>query len=449
MGERIVEERIDEKLLKTAFRCHGKVPGSWAERTRASMHECAETPLRRIWGGKRAIILILVLALAVPAGVYAGFRLLSPSDTALLMSRKELAEAFDKQKTDIVTKTDGDYTVSLLGMVSGKQMDEFVPDSKADVERDYVAFAVQRIDGSPIESYDNPDICLSPLIEGMDPMRWGAAAFDNATEKIIKDGVLYCIAEWDDIQKFGYRKMYIAVMEDTFMPSRELFHFDDETGAISENKKYDKVNLLFEIEVGKEKIDRQAAEEWFDEKEAEDMQGDDERDMDLHVQEVVKDGIAFKIQDGRLIGEDDDDVVFALNFFVKGNGIESVQLWANKGGILQPELISKAEYERISAEWEKQKKVTGERERLRSSQGLYLFSDYGKAAKSIKVDYKRLSKNLYGEEALELITTREALESTELKIIVTKKDGSTVTEEVRCSGNRKSGGMEYILYKLQ
>lgn len=443
-----MNDKTYENLLRSAFREKAITPESWADKTRASMHERAGRP-RRMWSGKRLIVLVIILALVVPVGVYAGFKLLSPGDAALLMNREELAEAFDQQKTKIVTRTDGDYTVSLLGIVSGTQLDEFGFSAETGKNQTYAALAVQRTDGMPIEGYGNPNISVSPVIEGLDPALWNTAVFDNAWEKRIVDGVLYCIADWKDMQMFGYRKMYIAVMEDTFVPSRELFAFDDKTGAITENETYDKVNLLFEIEADKSKADRQAAEKWIAEKEAEYMQGEDDAARDPHIQEITKNGITFKIKDGMLRGKGDDDAVYALNFFVKGEGIKSVQLATNTGGVLQPELITKAEYERISAEWEKQKEVTAGRSSLHCSQGLYLFSDYDRVKKSIKVDYNRFSEHLYGEEALELVVTRAAPGPTELKIIVTKKDGSTVTEKVRCSGTREINGFEYIIYNLQ
>lgn len=105
-------------------------------------------------------------------------------------NERNWAKVFDKETTDIVTKTDGDYTVSLLGMVSGGQLDAFDLNAEDAAKRNYVALAVQRSDGKPIEDYDKPGISVSPLIEGFDPMRWNAAAFDNKWEKQIVDGVL-------------------------------------------------------------------------------------------------------------------------------------------------------------------------------------------------------------------------------------------------------------------
>lgn len=83
------------------------------------------------------------------------------------MEREELAKVFDKETTDIVTKTDGDYTVSLLGMVSGGQLDAFDLNAEDAAKRNYVALAVQRSDGKPIEDYDKPGISVSPLIGGI------------------------------------------------------------------------------------------------------------------------------------------------------------------------------------------------------------------------------------------------------------------------------------------
>ncbi len=108
-----MEEKHKKKLFNVALRGNVRTPESWAERTRALAAQNRTHTSKRC-AGRRLIVLLLILVLAVPAGVYAAFRLLSPADAALLMEREELAKVFDKETTDIVTKTDGDYTVSLF-----------------------------------------------------------------------------------------------------------------------------------------------------------------------------------------------------------------------------------------------------------------------------------------------------------------------------------------------
>ena len=53
-------------------------------------------------------------------------------------------------------------------MVSGGQLDAFDLNAEDAAKRNYVALAVQRSDGKPIEDYDKPGISVSPLIEGFD-----------------------------------------------------------------------------------------------------------------------------------------------------------------------------------------------------------------------------------------------------------------------------------------
>lgn len=441
-----MDEKKQEKLFNVALRGNARTPEPWAERTRTLAAQNRTHTSKRC-AGRRLIVLLLILVLAVPAGVYAAFRLLSPADAALLMEREELAKVFDKETTDIVTKTDGDYTVSLLGMVSGGQLDAFDLNAEDAAKRNYVALAVQRSDGKPIEDYDKPGISVSPLIEGFDPMRWNAAAFDNRWEKQIVDGVLYCIADWTDIEMFGYRKMYIAVMEDSFLPSRALFHYSEKTGSISENKDYEKVNLLFEIEADQNKVNQKAAEKWIAEKEAR-RQGDDANDdtLLLEVDSVKKQGVTFMIKDEMgVVTEGESE--YPINIFLKGDGIKSVQLTASAGKLLEAEKITKKEYERLKAEMNN--KDSRRHMGLDSSEGIYQAWHYENAAKTIQINHSLLTEKMYPEETLRGIAELQKMKNLEIEITVIKKNGKRVSVIAEMTAVNYGDAMDVFRFKFK
>lgn len=438
-----MDERMHEKLLKAAFRQSAKTPESWAEKTRALIREKEGMTKRGIKNSRRLMILVLVLALAVPAGVYAGFKLLSPADAALLMERHELAQAFEKEEAEIISKVDGDYMVSLLGMVSGAQLDRFKLEAEDAGERNYVALAVQRTDGKPIENYDEPDISVSPVIEGLDPAHWNTAVFDNGWEKRIQDGVLYCIVDWNDIQMFGYRKMYVAVMEDEYVPSRALLNYDGETGEISENKNYGKVNLLFEIKPDQNKADQKAAEKWIAEKKAE-WENDDEGELVFHHDEVTADGISLITRD-QWFWENGDKTPYRFNFYVKGEKIKAVYLQCNRGALIEPQRITEEEYNRLEKEYERSEDQLDWYLR-RDYENVYRFADYSKAAKRIRVDQTLLTKELYQEESIHGVIDADELPKLEIKITVVKEDGSRMEKTVSVS---KLDDDEVIRFKFK
>ena len=125
-----------------------------------------------------------------------------------------------------------------------------------------------------------------------------------------------------------------------------------------------------------------------------------------------------------------------LFLFVDSPNIKSVTVQASRGKLLQPECISRAEYERLSLDMEKQS-VSGANPkniRLQAVQGQYFVIDPAKAQSRIQVDWHRLSAGMWGEEALIVCQEPDEAKGMEFEIIVTGTDGSKVIKVLQCSG---------------
>jgi len=437
-----MSEMKKDDLIYTAFREKETLPPSWETRAMALIAErrnqVKKSAFARILSHRMAAV-GLALLLIMPAAVYAGFQLLGAEDVAQLMDNAALAEAFDCQERDVVTVVDGNYTISLLGIISEETAENYDSAASSDKGSTYAAVAVQRTDGQPIETYDDAEFYISPLIEGLNPKEWNIAAFGNSCSKILRDGVLYVIAEWDDFAVFGDRQLYVAVIEDALAPMPEAVCYDETTGQISANSAYDKANVIFSVESDVKKADSAAAEKKIQEicqkREAEQRAAY----MDPGIRKTQTDGVTFMTQNGRTY-----DNQWSLSLFVDGANIKSVTVQANRGKILQPERISKVEYEQLCRELEKQG-MSGENSkgiRLQAVQGQYLVIDSTKAQSRIQVDWHRLSADMWGEEALIVCQKPNKAEGMEFEIIVTRNDGSKVRKVLQCSGITDDGRIQ-------
>lgn len=430
------EERLD-RLLQAAYREGETAPRSWADRTASAMGAGTKASKRKGLS-RRMAVLTVILLLAMPAGVYAGFRLLGAGEAALLMDKAALAEAFERQESEIVTARSSDFAISLLGLVSGELVETYAAETATEKVSDastYVVVAIQRRDGQPIENYREAEFYISPLIEGLDPKIYNIAAFENSCSKILKDGVLYAVAEWDDFEIFADRKLYVAVIEDALAPLPDSVLYDEKTGQISLNRQYEKASALFEVKTDAGKADPAAAKEKIVQirKKADD---ENSKSIDGNIQRAETEGITFMTQNGHMEGGR-----WRLSLFVSGDSIQSVTVGASRGKLLQPQIISRAEYERLSQEMEEQK-VSGGRYPglgLQATRGLYFLIDPAEAKARIQVDWTRFSKDMWGEEALVVLQEPKEAAGTEFEIVVTKKDGSRVSKTIRCRGLAEDG----------
>ena len=126
---------------------------------------------------KIAVALIAAVTLIISGSAFAAWKLLAPKQVAESLGDKTLAKAFDGENAVQINKslTSGDYTFTLLGITSGKNLSDF-KSSAQDIhaDRTYAVVSIARKDGSPMpetsdESYGETTFIVSPLIKGQKP----------------------------------------------------------------------------------------------------------------------------------------------------------------------------------------------------------------------------------------------------------------------------------------
>ena len=113
------------------------------------------------------------LAALSSVSVYAAYRYLNPSQVAeKVATNSSIAQAFmskDAVKINETQSSNG-YNITLLGLVSGKNLAIHIPEENSQTltaSHTYAVVAIESIDGQKIEY---KDFCISPLICGVDFM---------------------------------------------------------------------------------------------------------------------------------------------------------------------------------------------------------------------------------------------------------------------------------------
>ena len=235
-----------------------------------------------------AMIAAAVL-LAGSVTAVAAWKYLTPDKVAEVMENKGLAAAFQGDDAIFINETQeyGNYKVTLLGIVSGKSLSEYLVEDEAGNctvhdDRTYAVTAIENADGSPRpavsdEDYGKDPFFVSPLIEGQDPAWYNSVTMNGGYGESVEDGIQYRITETDNVEMFADRPLYLAVNSGTFY-DQEAYQYDEKSGKISRNEAYDGVNALFSLPLDPSKADREAADAYIRQIEEELFGGEDARD---------------------------------------------------------------------------------------------------------------------------------------------------------------------------
>lgn len=241
--------------------------------------------------GAAAAAAIAILAVG-SVSAYAAYRYLTPSQVAdEITDGGALAKAFESKDAVLVNeiqKTAG-YDITLMGLVSGKDLMPVAPEDSLDSirkEKTYAVLAIVKEDGSPMPGMQDDDyqiFCASALVKGKSFMDVNNGTLNAGAYAFEQDGVQYQILECDNLEIFANIGVYVGVVE-SFGQESHAFTMDKETGEYRVNESYDGVKALFAIPLDKSKADDAAAEKFFKEIEAEDAQdsdsGTDTQDLD-------------------------------------------------------------------------------------------------------------------------------------------------------------------------
>lgn len=213
----------------------------------------------------------LLAALVLGAGsvtAYAAWKYLAPEKVTEQINEQKLTDAFSSEDAIIINETQsfGGYDVTLLGIVSGKNLIELHKKSSngyISTDQTYSVVAIEASDGIPMDdTYTEQSFFVSPLIKGYHPKDYNAASMHGGYTDIIEDGILYRIAECDNVEMFADCGLYLCVSDTTFYSS-DAYVFDESTGEISRNEAYTGLNALFHLPIDAAKADPAAAEEYI------------------------------------------------------------------------------------------------------------------------------------------------------------------------------------------
>ncbi len=221
---------------------------------------------------KRMILPLAAAICLICTTTFAAIKLMNAKDTATALGDSKLARYFDERGGVSDTVTDGKYKATVLGIVSGENLSEF-KSSSWDIfpERTYAVVAVERSDGGDM-TFDD-EILVTPLIEGLSPWKYNIFTMNGGYTADILNGILYRIIEFDSIEYFADRTVYMAVVSEPFIKNTQ-YSYDENTGAIAAKDDYDGTNILIELKLDKSKANPEKAREYLD-KPNEDVQPDD------------------------------------------------------------------------------------------------------------------------------------------------------------------------------
>ena len=248
--EREPDARLNERIME---RMGGRVTMSGKQKK------------KRISYAALAAAAVLVLGTLAAFGVW---HYLSPDQVAQEVGNVGLQEAFagpDAVSVNAVQEF-GDYRVTLLGVVSGKNLSRYEGMETLEEDKTYAVTATERTDGTPMpdtsdDAYGEKPFFVTPLIRGEDPAWINVFTLGGGGYlETVVDGVTYRILECDNLEKFADRGLYLAVNSGSFL-DQSAYTFDETSGEISRVEGYDGVNALFDLPLDAGKADREAAEQ--------------------------------------------------------------------------------------------------------------------------------------------------------------------------------------------
>lgn len=202
----------------------------------------------------KTIILIAVLVALLSTSVYAVTYLLSAKEVAEKTGYSDVAKRFNEENFDIVTITDKGYSVSFHGIVNSETLVYF--DEKSEYEdRTYAVYSIAKEDGTPLNLIDGIPLSFTPVIDGIrTDIAFALTESASGTEK---DGILYYIFDYQNLEIFADKNVSVAVFEG-FFPNPGIFTMD-ENGKTAYNESYSGFKGMFELPMDKSKANPKEA----------------------------------------------------------------------------------------------------------------------------------------------------------------------------------------------
>lgn len=197
---------------------------------------------------------------------YAAYHFLNPAQIAEEAHNIRLSNAFESDCAIEINETQisNGYRITLLGLVSGENLDAYVPGNKKseiDRKKTYAAFAIERVDETDIK-VDN--LCISALVNGIPFSDMNNANMGGSLTWFVQDGVLYELYTCDNLEIFADRGVYLGVV-DMFGRENAAFHMDEESGAYRKVEDYEGTAALFQLPLDRSLADETAVQQYLEE----------------------------------------------------------------------------------------------------------------------------------------------------------------------------------------
>ncbi len=205
------------------------------------------------------------------ASAYAAYRYLTPSQVVDQMKEDgALAKAFDSKDAITINETQksAGYNITLMGIVTGKDLTPVVDNgkqSKISEAKSYAVVSIECEDGKPMpgETEEGFSIfCVSALIHGKSFMDVNNGTLSAGAQAFVQGGVQYQLLECDNLEIFANMGVYLGVVE-SFGQEAQAFTMEEKTGDYAIDKNFDGMKALFKLPLDKSKADDKAAEEYF------------------------------------------------------------------------------------------------------------------------------------------------------------------------------------------
>lgn len=213
---------------------------------------------------KLAVTAAAAVALLI-VSVSAALVWLTPAQVAERNNQPLLAEAFEGPDAIEINETveTGDFAVTLMGLVSGEDLDTMNPDPGN--AHTYAVLSVRRLDGEPLdnETFRLTDYTMTPLVAGCSPAAvnsWTLGAFASGSAE---SGVYYCLLDTESIEIFADHTVYMAFYEGG-VPKNTIFTVKDD-GTIAFCDDFTGVQALFTLPLDSAKADAAAVDAFLEE----------------------------------------------------------------------------------------------------------------------------------------------------------------------------------------
>lgn len=284
--------------------------------------------------GVAAAAAIAILAVG-SVSAYAAYRYLTPSQVAdEITDGGALAKAFESKDAVLVNETQktAGYDITLMGLVSGKDLMPVAPEDSLDSiskEKTYAVLAIAKEDGSPMPGMQDNDyqiFCASALVKGKSFMDVNNGTLNAGAYAFEQDGVQYQILECDNLEIFANIGVYVGVVED-FGEESHAFTMYKETGEYRVDESYDGMKALFTIPLDKSKADDAAAEKFFQEIEAEDAQ----EFLKQHAEVYFRETYTLNENEGLCVQTNAGEAEYDKDTLPKEAGVETVSAFSSDG----------------------------------------------------------------------------------------------------------------------